>query len=883
MVTKDVRIFAFLFFFVIFFPSLSQAGAISPDLQAALQFSAPSEEISVIINLSDKADLSVLTREKNKSLRRMMITRQLKNKAGMTQGPLKAFLQGRGPKRMIPLWIINGLATTIPAQIVSEIANFPGVESVELDSVVQVPPVVPAEAEMPEWNIDRVKAPPLWGIGFTGAGTVVANMDTGVDINHIDLQSKWRGGTNSWFNPYSDPANAANCAIPNHCTPCETNATTPCDTDGHGTATMGIMAGGSAGGTAIGIAPDSKWIAIKIFNDANAAANSIIHQGFQWILDLPEDEAPDVVNNSWGLKFPPAGPGVCDLTFQPDMEALKAAGISVVFAAGNSGSGSGTSLSPANNLGSFAVGATDITNTIAAFSSRGPAPVFPLPPASPTGCDGSTFPHVVAPGVNIRVAAPASVNPNRYQNRSGTSFSAPHVAGAMALLFGAFPTLTVSEVESILESTTDPAVGIPLPNNSYGYGLIDTVSAYESAFNTIKGNIPEIAIFPASYSFGETLVTISATTPFAIVNRGVTNLSVTTIALAGDPDFSIQSDTCSGQIIGPLLNCAITVQFLPLTVGSKSATLSVISDDPTTPTLNIPMDGFAWASFPGAISSASAPAVAWNSTLGQFQIAVRALNNLIFVGTAQANGIFNNDWVQLPSGTTSAAPAIAWNPTTNKVQIAVKGNGTNNVFLKSYNADGTGLSVSTVIPANSLSAPAVAWNAATGKLQMAIRTTGNRINVGTVNGDGTGFSGWTQLPAGTTSDAPAIAWNPTTNKIQIALKGNATNNIFVKYMNPNGTGVSPSTQLPSGTTSAAPAIAWNPATERVEIAVKGAATNNIYTGSYAADGTGFSRFIKLQGGVSTVSPAIAISPTLATLNVFAKDATANLVEYVTGY
>jgi hypothetical protein len=86
---------------------------------------------------------------------------------------------------------------------------------------------------------------------------------------------------------------------------------------------------------------------------------------------------------------------------------------------------------------------------------------------------------------------------------SGTSFSSPHVAGTMALLLSAFPALTVSDSESILEDAPNPLVGVPLPNNNYGYGLIDGVNAYKAAFTAIHANIPEIAAFPSSYNFGQ--------------------------------------------------------------------------------------------------------------------------------------------------------------------------------------------------------------------------------------------------------------------------------------------------------------------------------------------------------------------------------------------
>jgi hypothetical protein len=112
-VAGNFRKYIFLFPFLIFLPSLPQAGQVSPCLQSVIQSSAPSQEIFVIITLSDQADLSLLRQEKNESLRRKMMARQLRNKADITQGPLKAFLGCRGPKRMISLWSMNGIVVTV--------------------------------------------------------------------------------------------------------------------------------------------------------------------------------------------------------------------------------------------------------------------------------------------------------------------------------------------------------------------------------------------------------------------------------------------------------------------------------------------------------------------------------------------------------------------------------------------------------------------------------------------------------------------------------------------------------------------------------------------------------------------------------------------------
>ena len=210
-------------------------------------------------------------------------------------------------------------------------------------------------------------------MGYTGQGIVVASMDSGVDLTHPELSSRWRGGTNSWYDPFGQ------------------HPTTPFDTSGHGTWTMGVMVGGDSGGTSIGVAPGAQWIAVKIFNDQDASTATAIHLGYQWLLDPDNNpataDAPQVVNNSWAY----GAPG-CNLEFEPDFQSLRAAGILPVFAAGNGGPYTSSSYSPANNPSAFAVGSINNNDLIYSLSSRGPS-----------NCGGTTdvFPDLVAPGVNI--------------------------------------------------------------------------------------------------------------------------------------------------------------------------------------------------------------------------------------------------------------------------------------------------------------------------------------------------------------------------------------------------------------------------------------------------------------------------------------------------
>jgi len=433
-------------------PSLS--GTIGPEIESALRAAGPWDEIPVIVTLADRADLKRIRGERGQF--RAEIINSLKSKATSTQKPLVAYLRGRGIAKTISLWVINGVAFAASSGVIRELAAFPGVESIRLDATVSIPEPTFGTATLPEWNVNVIRAPQLWSMGFTGNTVVVASMDTGVDLNHPDLQSRWRGGTNSWYDPNGQHA-------------------TPHDSNGHGTQTMGVIVGGHAGGTTIGVAPDAKWIAIKIFNDLGIAAYSAIHQGFQWLIDPDNnantDDAPDVVNNSWGLD----NVNSCFPEFQEDIQALRASNIAVVFSAGNSGPYSSTSTSPANNPGSFAVGAVDAATTITSFSSRGPS-----------ACDGSSYPEVVAPGVNIRTTdlTFGGVFPDSYAAVSGTSFAAPHIAGALALLVSAFPGLEIEDLEHALK-TSALDLGISGRDNSYGYGLIDVLAAYEHIGSSI--------------------------------------------------------------------------------------------------------------------------------------------------------------------------------------------------------------------------------------------------------------------------------------------------------------------------------------------------------------------------------------------------------------
>ena len=389
-------------------------------LAAAMRDAAPGDDLDIIVYLRDQLDpRSVTGPDRTARLRALVLA--LQRVAGTSQRQLRAVLaEGRAAGTVAsftPMWIVDAVAVRAKPAVIAALAARPEVARIEPDAAIAtVPHELAASTAAAEPNLQLVNAPAVWDLGDQGQGVVVASLDSGVDATHPDLAATYRGGTDSWYDPYGQ------------------HPSTPTDVSGHGTWTMGVIVGGSAGGTAIGVAPAARWIAARVFNDAGQGTTSAIHLAFQWLLDPDANpataDAPNVVNNSWTF----SNPG-CTLTFQPDLQALVAGGITPVFAAGNFGPNSGTSASPANYPEALAVGAIDNASVIYPASSRGP-----------TTCGGSTgvYPALVAPGVNIWTTDLYG----SYLTATGTSLAAPHVTGALALLMSAAPGATVAQLRA---------------------------------------------------------------------------------------------------------------------------------------------------------------------------------------------------------------------------------------------------------------------------------------------------------------------------------------------------------------------------------------------------------------------------------------------------
>ncbi|MBM3472647.1 MAG: hypothetical protein FJX75_05175 [Armatimonadetes bacterium] len=443
--------------------TVSYAGYLTGDAARALRAAAEGDRIKVIVVMSEPTEATLA------ASRPQEVGARLKALAARTQASLLADagdLQAAGEAgSSLPLPIINGVALTATKRAVSRIAARLDVAYVCLDGLNFIQPVGPPGPAMRRltsvpWALTSIRAEEAWNaFGLRGEGVVVANLDTGVYVQHAALAANYRGGTNSFFDAVNSQAN-------------------PYDDHGHGTGTMGDVCGNAPGDSFYGVAPNATFIAAKCFNSSGSGSDSQILACADWTLD-PDgnpatDDAPDVVSNSWGG-------GSRDPWFRSAVDAWVAASIYPVFSIGNSGPGAGSANSPGDYLDVLGVGATDSGNVIASFSSRGPATWGGIPYLKP---------NVVAPGKAVDVP----LRTGGYGTANGTSFACPLTAGAAALIIqqrGPVVTtktgiagITKNELNALLENTAAD-LGPGGPDNAYGHGII-------SVYDALAAAVPEL-------------------------------------------------------------------------------------------------------------------------------------------------------------------------------------------------------------------------------------------------------------------------------------------------------------------------------------------------------------------------------------------------------
>ena len=441
------------------------------------------EVVSVLIYLKDSVDLDAITnlmdeQRASLQLRHEKVVVELQNTASETQTELVEYLDDLKGRDLVKdytcYWIGNIIKVDTYQSIVNQIARRDDVLKVYPNYIVEHIETVYENIENDpifkngvEPGVEAVRAPEVWEMGITGEGVLVATIDTGVDGDHPALADRWAGVADPRYEGHPEWAWLDSYAGQNDF---------PFDYSSHGTHTMGTVCGG-APGDQIGVAPGALWISAGWnYIDVPQFVSDMI-ESFEWLADPDGDpstnwDVPDVCSNSWGLSDAFGVPD-CDETFWSYLDACEAAGIVIIFSAGNEGSQG--LRRPADRATDdyrcFAVAAVDGNDPewpIADFSSRGPTY------CTPSG-DPAIKPDISAPGVNVRSSIPGG----SYGSSDGTSMASPHVNGVVALMRQAAPNMSVEGIKRVIFETAYD-LGEEGEDNSYGWGMVD---AYEAVMN----------------------------------------------------------------------------------------------------------------------------------------------------------------------------------------------------------------------------------------------------------------------------------------------------------------------------------------------------------------------------------------------------------------
>lgn len=479
------------------------AAQVNPDLRLAARSQG---QVEALIVLADQATPTIapLSADADYRQRRRAMVQALRTRAERQQLGLRIWLESRGIAYRA-FWIANMVQATLSADDLDLLAARPEVARLETNPTLAARlPQRDAEAAAParadatlavEWGVTKIRAPEVWALGITGQGVVIGGADTGYRWAHPALQPHyrgWNGSTADHNHHWHDAIHVANAT-------CPANGTAPCDDDGHGTHTAGTFAGGDGGSNQIGVAPGAKWIGCRNMNAGNGTPASYI-ECMQWMMaptDLagnnPDpDLAPDIISNSWGC---PVSEG-CTVgnELRQAVDNVTAAGILFVAAAGNDGPQCATVRdAPATYDSALTIGATDVNDRLASYSSRGPLTANRLKTRTYQGKV-----DLSAPGSNVRSAYSAA----GYASLSGTSMATPHVAGAAALVMSAAPWLKgqPAKVMQLLRETAQRTgvantlsqanqmcvrwTAAEWPNPMIGWGRLDAYAAYQAAVLT---------------------------------------------------------------------------------------------------------------------------------------------------------------------------------------------------------------------------------------------------------------------------------------------------------------------------------------------------------------------------------------------------------------
>ena len=453
-------------------------------------FAQEDEMIDVVVLMKSQYNRTELCRKANvyasRAERRDFVVNELKAFTEASQHDLRLTLDALEHQGLVSktysLWSANALCFSAKESVIASLSERNDIEYIgpikqyQLIPEVEVPRAASASREITP-NLTQVNADQVWELGYTGAGVVIAVVDSGVNYDHLDLADHlWDGGDE----------------FPHHGYDIVNGDDDPMDDNGHGTHVAGIVCGDGTSGSQTGVAPDATLMCVKstAVDGFGGAVN--IAGGMEWAVE----HGCDVISMSLGM----AGAEIIDKEIlRRTCETVLDAGIIAAVCAGNEGLSilqlaypipdnvrvpascpppyldPDQLVNPGNLSCILAIGAVDGNDVAADFTSQGPvtwqSTVFGDYAYNPG--IGLIRPDVCAPGVDIKSLDYANVS--GYRLMSGTSQATPCIGGIIALMLQKNPDLMPDEICHILEETSLKLT--PTKSNITGVGRVDALAA----------------------------------------------------------------------------------------------------------------------------------------------------------------------------------------------------------------------------------------------------------------------------------------------------------------------------------------------------------------------------------------------------------------------
>lgn len=346
--------------------------------------------------------------------------------------------------------------------------NRPEIQFAELDHILEPAQMIPNDPfylDPNAWGLQKINGPAAWSLNTGSPNIIIAILDTGIDGTHPDLAPNMVAGWNIYDN----------------------NADTS-DVKGHGTMVAGTAAAASNNSIGVtSVAWNCRIMPVRIADSSGYATVSDIASGLTWAANHGARVA-NISFNANGYS-----------TISSAANYFQSKGGVVAVAAGNAG----TSAQMADDPYMLTVGATDSSDLLFSWSNRG------------MNLD------VVAPG-HVATTGPGGT----YAAADGTSFSAPIVSGAAALLFSANPGLTPNQVQNILKQSSDD-LGETGWDSTYGYGRVNVERALSMSDETgDSGDTEPPNVIITSPTDGSTVPSIVTVSVSATDNIGVVKVEL---------------------------------------------------------------------------------------------------------------------------------------------------------------------------------------------------------------------------------------------------------------------------------------------------------------------------------------------------------------------